>query len=225
MVDANLAKASAYDTTMSQRRAPAIAASCGSCESQRRWRSSTPVEKVNGADRQALPVRPPRRVRPGHAPPRDHRPVAQAGRASPSARSPTSEEAGGPPDPRPVRRGPRPPGPRLRRPPRLDQDLRRLRAHHRKSSHVEQVAMPQPRGRSRPSCPTWPAARSPPSPTRRPAPPSRSTAGSTRSSSPWTTRDLLLQPGQRGFAKIDGGHCTLGWWLWRLISKTFHFTI
>lgn len=37
--------------------------------------------------------------------------------------------------------------------------------------------------------------------------------------------DLVLHPGQRGFAKIDGGVHTLGWWLWRLITKTFHFTI
>ncbi len=37
--------------------------------------------------------------------------------------------------------------------------------------------------------------------------------------------NLVLQPGQRGFAKIDGGTHTLGWWLWRLITKTFHFTI
>ena len=37
--------------------------------------------------------------------------------------------------------------------------------------------------------------------------------------------DLLLQPSQRGFAKIDCGHCTLGWWLWRTVTKTFHFTI
>jgi putative peptide zinc metalloprotease protein len=36
---------------------------------------------------------------------------------------------------------------------------------------------------------------------------------------------LVLQPGQRGFAKIDGGTHTLGWWLWRLITKTFHFTL
>ena len=36
---------------------------------------------------------------------------------------------------------------------------------------------------------------------------------------------LALQPGQRGFAKIDGGNSTLGWWLWRLITKTFHFTL
>ena len=34
-----------------------------------------------------------------------------------------------------------------------------------------------------------------------------------------------LQPGQRGFAKIDGGYSTLGWWLWRLATKTFHFTL
>ncbi len=37
--------------------------------------------------------------------------------------------------------------------------------------------------------------------------------------------DLLLQPGLRGFAKIDGGDAPLGWWLWRLITKTFHFTL
>ncbi len=37
--------------------------------------------------------------------------------------------------------------------------------------------------------------------------------------------DLSLQPGLRGFAKIDGGYCTMGWWLWRWITKTFHFTI
>ncbi len=36
---------------------------------------------------------------------------------------------------------------------------------------------------------------------------------------------LNLQPGLRGFAKIDGGTHTLGWWLWRLITKTFHFTL
>ena len=37
--------------------------------------------------------------------------------------------------------------------------------------------------------------------------------------------DLLLQPGLRGFAKIDGGHSTLAWWIWRAITKTFHFTL
>jgi putative peptide zinc metalloprotease protein len=36
---------------------------------------------------------------------------------------------------------------------------------------------------------------------------------------------LTLQPGLRGFAKIDGGTHNFGWWLWRLIWKTFHFTI
>lgn len=36
---------------------------------------------------------------------------------------------------------------------------------------------------------------------------------------------LEFHPGQRGFAKIDAGHATFGWWLWRLITKTFHFTI
>ncbi len=37
--------------------------------------------------------------------------------------------------------------------------------------------------------------------------------------------DLLLQPGLRGFAKIDGGHSTLAWWFWRLLAKTFHFSL
>ena len=37
--------------------------------------------------------------------------------------------------------------------------------------------------------------------------------------------DLLLQPGLRGFAKIDGGHSTLAWWVWRSLTKTFHFTL
>ncbi|MBX6315142.1 MAG: HlyD family efflux transporter periplasmic adaptor subunit [Isosphaeraceae bacterium] len=42
---------------------------------------------------------------------------------------------------------------------------------------------------------------------------------------PVDNSDLTLQPGLRGFAKIDGGHSSLGWWLWRLITKTFHFTL
>jgi putative peptide zinc metalloprotease protein len=42
---------------------------------------------------------------------------------------------------------------------------------------------------------------------------------------PLSNDDLRLQPGLRGFAKIDGGTHTFGWWLWRLITKTFHFTI
>jgi putative peptide zinc metalloprotease protein len=42
---------------------------------------------------------------------------------------------------------------------------------------------------------------------------------------PLENADLKLQPGLRGFAKIDGGTHTLGWWLWRLITKTFHFTL
>ncbi len=37
--------------------------------------------------------------------------------------------------------------------------------------------------------------------------------------------ELLLQPGLRGFAKIDAGHSTLAWWLVRLMSKTFHFNL
>lgn len=42
---------------------------------------------------------------------------------------------------------------------------------------------------------------------------------------PIDNSDLHLQPGQRGFAKIDGGTATLGWWLYRLILKTFRFTL
>jgi putative peptide zinc metalloprotease protein len=37
--------------------------------------------------------------------------------------------------------------------------------------------------------------------------------------------ELHLHPGQRGFAKIDGGTAPLGWWLWRLATKTFNFTL
>ncbi len=36
---------------------------------------------------------------------------------------------------------------------------------------------------------------------------------------------LNFEPGLRGFAKIDGGTYTFGWWLWRLVTKTFHFTL
>jgi putative peptide zinc metalloprotease protein len=36
---------------------------------------------------------------------------------------------------------------------------------------------------------------------------------------------LHYHPGQRGFAKIDGGHSSLGWWIWRMLTKTFHFTL
>jgi putative peptide zinc metalloprotease protein len=42
---------------------------------------------------------------------------------------------------------------------------------------------------------------------------------------PVDNSDLKLQPGQRGFAKIDGGTHTFGWWLWRMLTKTFHFTL
>lgn len=37
--------------------------------------------------------------------------------------------------------------------------------------------------------------------------------------------EQILHPGQRGFAKIDGGTHRLGWWLWRVVAKTFHFTL
>jgi len=42
---------------------------------------------------------------------------------------------------------------------------------------------------------------------------------------PLENPSLTLQPGLRGFAKIDGGTHTFGWWLWRLINKTFNFNI
>ncbi|QDV34160.1 site-2 protease family protein [Tautonia plasticadhaerens] len=42
---------------------------------------------------------------------------------------------------------------------------------------------------------------------------------------PIDNADLALQPGQRGMAKIDGGTATLGWWLWRTITKTFRFVL
>ena len=37
--------------------------------------------------------------------------------------------------------------------------------------------------------------------------------------------NLTLQPGLRGFAKIDGGTHTFGWWILRLLYKTFNFSI
>ncbi len=42
---------------------------------------------------------------------------------------------------------------------------------------------------------------------------------------PVDNSELRLQPSLRGFAKIDCGHCTLAWWLWRLVAKTFHFSL
>ncbi len=42
---------------------------------------------------------------------------------------------------------------------------------------------------------------------------------------PIDNTDELLTPGLRGMAKIDGGTATLGWWLWRLVTKTFHFLL
>jgi putative peptide zinc metalloprotease protein len=42
---------------------------------------------------------------------------------------------------------------------------------------------------------------------------------------PIENSDLSLHVGQRGFAKIDGGTSTLAWWLWRTLTKTFHFTL
>lgn len=42
---------------------------------------------------------------------------------------------------------------------------------------------------------------------------------------PVENSDLSLHIGQRGFAKIDGGHSTLAWFLWRTLTKTFHFAL
>lgn len=42
---------------------------------------------------------------------------------------------------------------------------------------------------------------------------------------PVDNTDRALQPGLRGFARIDAGHATFGWWLWRLVLKTFNFTL
>jgi putative peptide zinc metalloprotease protein len=37
--------------------------------------------------------------------------------------------------------------------------------------------------------------------------------------------DLVLEPGLRGFAKIDGGTYTVAWWLRRWWHKLFNFQI
>ncbi len=42
---------------------------------------------------------------------------------------------------------------------------------------------------------------------------------------PLDNEDLSLHVGQRGFAKIDGGTSTLAWFIWRSLSKTFHFAL
>jgi len=42
---------------------------------------------------------------------------------------------------------------------------------------------------------------------------------------PLDNEDLTLHVGQRGFAKIDGGTSTLAWFIWRTLSKTFHFAL
>lgn len=42
---------------------------------------------------------------------------------------------------------------------------------------------------------------------------------------PLDNEDLRIHPQQRGFAKIDGGHCTLAAWIWRWATRTFHFTL
>ena len=42
---------------------------------------------------------------------------------------------------------------------------------------------------------------------------------------PIANDDLALHVGQRGFAKIDGGTSTLAWYLWRTLTKTFHFAL
>jgi putative peptide zinc metalloprotease protein len=42
---------------------------------------------------------------------------------------------------------------------------------------------------------------------------------------PVDNSDLELEPGLRGFAKIDGGTYTIGWWLLRLWNKVFNFQL
>ena len=42
---------------------------------------------------------------------------------------------------------------------------------------------------------------------------------------PVDNADLELEPGLRGFAKIDAGSCTLGWWLLRWWNKVFNFQL
>jgi putative peptide zinc metalloprotease protein len=42
---------------------------------------------------------------------------------------------------------------------------------------------------------------------------------------PVDNANLELEPGLRGFAKIDGGTYTIGWWLLRLWNKVFNFQL
>ena len=42
---------------------------------------------------------------------------------------------------------------------------------------------------------------------------------------PIDNQDLKLEPGLRGFAKIDGGTHTLAWWLLRWWNKMFNFQL
>jgi putative peptide zinc metalloprotease protein len=42
---------------------------------------------------------------------------------------------------------------------------------------------------------------------------------------PVDNQNLEFQPGLRGKARIDAGYASFGWWLWRLIAKTFHFNL
>ena len=106
--------------------------------------------------------------------------------------------------------------------PRLDQGLRRLRGD------LEEPGLARsPSGtarRSPPSCRTSPGRDRRPSRTRSPGQAKPLTAVY-EVIIPVDNPDLALQPGLRGFAKIDGGTHTFGWWLWRLLAKTFHFTL
>ena len=42
---------------------------------------------------------------------------------------------------------------------------------------------------------------------------------------PLENPDLKLEPGLRGFAKINSETHTLAWWLWRLCSSKFNFKL
>ena len=108
-------------------------------------------------------------------------------------------------------------------PPRLGQDLRRLRDTYHERGRRDRQAEPRrdppralERRRRRDRRPRHDPKTGQIKPLRRP---------STRSIIPIDNPKLTLQPGLRGFAKIDGGTHTLGWWLWRLLNKTFNFTI
>ena len=101
----------------------------------------------------------------------------------------------------------------------------RSTARPRSPSRARSARSPRgPATRSPPSCPTWPRARSPPSPTPRPGAAKPLTAVY-EVIIPIDNPDLKLEPGLRGFAKIDGGTYTLAWWLVRWWNKIFNFQL